>query len=72
MNVLVIAEHDNTTVKGATLNTVSAALQCGEEVHVRIAGSKAGGAVGDGWGVDGGGGGGGRRGAGGAGDAAGG
>ena len=26
-NVLVIAEHDNATVKGATLNTVSAALE---------------------------------------------
>ena len=45
MNALVIAEHDNATVKGATLNTITAALQCGGEVHVLIAGSDAGGAV---------------------------
>jgi electron transfer flavoprotein alpha subunit len=44
-NVLVIAEHDNATVKGATLNTVTAAIQCGGEVHVLIAGSNAGGAA---------------------------
>ena len=29
MSVLVIAEHDNAHVKGATLNTVTAALACG-------------------------------------------
>ena len=34
MAALVIAEHDNTTVRGATLNTVSAALACGGDVHV--------------------------------------
>jgi electron transfer flavoprotein alpha subunit len=38
MAVLVIAEHDNTSIKTSTLNTVSAALQCGSEVHVLIAG----------------------------------
>ena len=38
MTTLVIAEHDNRTVKGATLNTVTAALQCGGDVHVLIAG----------------------------------
>ncbi len=42
MAALVIAEHDNHTVKGATLNTVTAALQCGGEVHVLIAGASAG------------------------------
>ncbi len=39
--VLVVAEHDNASVKGATLNTVTAALQCGGAVHVLIAGSGA-------------------------------
>jgi len=45
MTTLVIAEHDNATVRGATLNTVTAALQCGGDVHVLIAGSNAGGAA---------------------------
>ncbi len=45
MAALVIAEHDNHTVKGATLNTVTAALQCGGEVHVLIAGADAGAAA---------------------------
>ena len=45
MAPLVIAEHDNATVRGATLNTVTAALQCGSDVHVLIAGSNAGGAA---------------------------
>ena len=42
MSCLVIAEHNNAAVKGATLNTVTAALQCGGDVHVLIAGSGAG------------------------------
>jgi electron transfer flavoprotein alpha subunit len=41
MTVLVIAEHDNATLKGATFNTVSAALQCGGDVHVLVAGANA-------------------------------
>ena len=45
MAVLVIAEHDNATVRGATLNTVTAALKCGGEVHVLIAGHNAGAAA---------------------------
>jgi electron transfer flavoprotein alpha subunit len=45
MAALVIAEHDNATVKGATLNTVTAALACGGEVHVLIAGTNAAGAA---------------------------
>ena len=45
MSVLVIAEHDHGTLKGATLNTVTAALQCGGEVHVLIAGANAAGAA---------------------------
>ena len=39
MTALVIAEHDNGSIKGATLNAVSAALQCGAEVDVLVAGS---------------------------------
>ena len=45
MSILVIAEHDHGTLKGATLNTVTAALQCGGDVHVLIAGHNAGGAA---------------------------
>ena len=40
--ILVVAEHDNASIKGATLNTVTAAAQCGGEVHVLVAGSNAG------------------------------
>jgi len=42
MAALVIAEHDNQMLKGATLNTVTAAAQCGGEVHVLVAGANAG------------------------------
>ncbi len=45
MTTLVIAEHDHGTLKGATLNTVTAAMQCGGDVHVLIAGHNAGGAA---------------------------
>ena len=45
MTSLVIAEHDNNSVKAATLNTVTAALQCGGDVHVLVAGSDAGAAA---------------------------
>jgi electron transfer flavoprotein alpha subunit len=45
MTILVIAEHDNATLKGATFNTVTAALQCGAEVHVLVAGANAGAAA---------------------------
>jgi electron transfer flavoprotein alpha subunit len=45
MTVLVVAEHDNTHVKGGTLNAVTAALQCGGEVHVLVAGLNAGAAA---------------------------
>jgi len=41
-NILVVAEHDNATIKVATLNTVAAAAQCGGDVHVLIAGHNAG------------------------------
>ena len=45
MTSLVIAEHDHASIKGATLNTVTAALACGGEVHVLIAGANAGAAA---------------------------
>jgi electron transfer flavoprotein alpha subunit len=41
MTVLVIAEHDNATLKGASLNTLTAALACGGDVHVLVAGHNA-------------------------------
>ncbi len=42
MTVLVIAEHDHASVKGATLNTVTAALKCNGDVHILVAGANAG------------------------------
>ncbi|WP_119966792.1 electron transfer flavoprotein subunit alpha/FixB family protein [Simplicispira lacusdiani] len=45
MTALVIAEHDNASLKGATLNTVTAAAQCGGDVHVLVAGHNAGAAA---------------------------
>jgi electron transfer flavoprotein alpha subunit len=43
MVALVIAEHDNAVLKGGTLNTITAAAQCGGEVHLLVAGDDAGG-----------------------------
>jgi len=45
MTALVIAEHDNASIKGATLNTVTAAAACGGDVHVLVAGHNAAGAA---------------------------
>jgi len=45
MVALVIAEHDNASLKGSTLHTVTAAAQCGGDVHVLVAGSNASGAA---------------------------
>ncbi len=45
MTSLVIAEHDNAHIKGATLNTVTAAKACGGDVHVLVAGANAGAAA---------------------------
>ena len=42
MAALVIAEHDNASLKPATLNTVTAAIACGGDVHVLVAGENAG------------------------------
>ena len=41
MTALVIAEHDNASLKGSTLNTVTAAIACGGDVHVLVAGHNA-------------------------------
>src|SRR5450432_618516 len=45
IKALVVAEHDNASVRPATLNTVTAAGKLGGEVHVLIAGSAADGAA---------------------------
>ena len=39
MSTLVIAEHDNTNLKPATLNTVAAANVIGGAVHILVAGN---------------------------------
>lgn len=39
MSVLVLAEHNNSELKGATLNTIHAATQLGEDIHVLVAGT---------------------------------
>jgi electron transfer flavoprotein alpha subunit len=45
MTALVLAEHDNASLKGSTLNTVTAAAQCGGDVHVLVAGQNCGAAA---------------------------
>ena len=45
MAILVIAEHDNATLKGATLNTITAATKIGGDVEVLVAGSGCGAAA---------------------------
>ena len=45
MTSLVIAEHDNNTIRVATLNAVTAAVQCGGDVHLLVAGANAGAAA---------------------------
>ena len=39
MTILVIAEHDNQSLKAATLNTVAAAQKIGSDIHVLVAGA---------------------------------
>jgi len=39
MVALVIAEHDNASLKGSTHHTITAALECASEVHLLVAGS---------------------------------
>ncbi len=45
MVALVIAEHDNASLKGSTYNTITAAIACGGDVHVLVAGSNCGAAA---------------------------
>ncbi len=45
MSILVIAEHDNATLKSATLNTVTAASKLGGDIHVLVAGANCGAAA---------------------------
>ena len=42
MSILVVAEHDNKTVKKATLNAVAAAQKLGGDIHVLVAGQGSG------------------------------
>ncbi|MFN3586996.1 MAG: electron transfer flavoprotein subunit alpha/FixB family protein, partial [Moraxellaceae bacterium] len=39
MSILVYAEHDNASLKGATLNTITAAKAIGGDIHVLVAGA---------------------------------
>lgn len=41
MSILVIADHDNVELIGATLNAVAAAAELGGDIHVLVAGSNA-------------------------------
>ena len=45
MVALVIAEHDNASLKGSTHHTVTAAAQCGGDVHILVAGANCGAAA---------------------------
>ncbi len=45
MTVLVLAEHDNQTVKKSTLNTVAAAQKIGGDIHLLVAGHECGAAA---------------------------
>jgi electron transfer flavoprotein alpha subunit len=42
MSVLVLADHDNGQLSGATLNTVTAASQIGGDIHILVAGDSSG------------------------------
>lgn len=39
MPILVVAEHDNQSLKNGTYHAVSAAALCGQDIHVLVAGS---------------------------------
>ncbi|MCH8860934.1 MAG: electron transfer flavoprotein subunit alpha/FixB family protein [Proteobacteria bacterium] len=45
MAVLVVAEHDNSVLKDATLNTVTAAGELGGDIHILVAGADCGAVV---------------------------
>ena len=37
MSILVIAEHDNTSIRPSTLNTIAAAKLLGDDIHLFVA-----------------------------------
>ena len=39
MTILIIAEHDNNSIRKSTLNTVTAALQIGGDIHIAVLGA---------------------------------
>jgi electron transfer flavoprotein alpha subunit len=45
MSILVLAEHDNQSIKSATLKTITAAAKIGGDIHVLVAGNNAGAAA---------------------------
>ena len=45
MAILILADHDNASLKAATLNTVTAAQKIGGDIHVLVAGANAGAAA---------------------------
>ena len=45
MTILIIAEHDNTSIRKSTLNTVTAAAQIGGDIHVAVLGRNISGAA---------------------------
>jgi electron transfer flavoprotein alpha subunit len=45
MTTLVVAEHDNLSIKPATLNAITAAAQIGSPIHILVAGSNCAGAA---------------------------
>jgi electron transfer flavoprotein alpha subunit len=45
MTILILAEHDNQSLKGATLNTVAAGQKIGGDIHILVAGHNAQGAA---------------------------
>lgn len=45
MSILIVAEHDNASIKPATLNTVTAAQAIGGDITILVAGSNCGGAA---------------------------
>ena len=42
MSILIIAEHDNNELKGATLNTVAAGAAIGGDIDILVAGTDCG------------------------------
>lgn len=45
MSILILAEHDNSSIKSSTLNTVTAATEIGGDIHILVAGSNCDGAA---------------------------